>query len=398
MNKSDDRFVNLFVKIISALFLAALCGYGLAQTRQVSTISLPSPATWLTHDAKTVFALLESGEVWVVGAGQSKKIASNWSSDAPIVFAHGRLHGVGQDGELKVLQGNQVSSSQKAALSGVSRLLPLPFGVIAIAQNGDLLRLENNSTAWTITARAKVAALPDARLTYADLDGDGESEVVALLEPSATRYRHGVLGDALEPTALAVFERHSLETLWRLDLPAPLVFEDIEARPLRLAGRDRLALALANPTGGAALALVSLEKKRLGYVQGTDFRQPNRWLNPLVGSGELYAVHTPHIGGRLHRYGIETNRLVPTMLTDGVSSHAIGSRNLEPALVLKAGKLALPSQDQQNLVFLDCQKTSCQTRATHKLLARYNSNMLLLENHVVIADAAKKLHWIPHPF
>jgi hypothetical protein len=386
------------MKTVWMLLLMALLGWGLAQSRQASVITLPSPAKWLTNDAKTVYALLETGEVHSVQAGQNKSVANNWSSDAPIVFAHGRLHGIGQDGELRVLNRGRVSSSQNAALSTISRVLPLPFGVIAVAKNGDLLRLEDNGTAWIITARAKVGALPDARLTYADVDGDGEGEVVALLEPSATRYRHGVLGDVLEATAIAVFERHSLDTLWRLNLPAPLVFEDIEARPVRLVGRDRLVLALANPEGGAALALVGLDNARLGWLQGADFRQANRWLNPLVGNGELYAVHTPHIGGRLHRYTLEANRLAATMLAEGVSSHAIGSRNLEPGVVLHTGKLALPSQDHQNIVQLLCQKASCQIVQQNKLSARYNSNMLFLENQLIIADAAKKLHWIPAAF
>jgi hypothetical protein len=385
------------VKTAWIFFLLGLVGLSLAQT-PTTAITLPSPATWLTHDAKAIYALLETGEVWSIQAGQAKRLASHWSSDAPIVFAHGRLHGIGQDGKLRVINQGQISSSNNASLSTLSRVLPLPFGVIAVAKNGDLLRFEDTASTWTITARAKVGVLPDARLTYADLDGDGEGEVVALLEPSGTRYRHGVLGDALEPTALVVFERHNLETLWRLDLPAPLVFEDLEARPLRVTERDRLALVLANPEGGAALALVGLENKRLVYSQGADFGQPNRWLNPLVGKGELYAVHTPHIGGRLHRYSIETNRLVATMIADGVSSHAIGSRNLEPALVLQAGKLALPSQDHQTIVGLLCQKTICQIRQQYKLAARFNSNMLYLDKQLVIGDAAKKLHWIPIAF
>jgi hypothetical protein len=88
-----------------------LLGISLAQPKATSVL-LPSAAKWLTHDGNTVYALLETGEVWVVQSGQAKRLASDWSSDAPIVFAFGRLHGIGQDHELRVVSRGQTSSSQ----------------------------------------------------------------------------------------------------------------------------------------------------------------------------------------------------------------------------------------------------------------------------------------------
>jgi hypothetical protein len=273
-------------------------------------------------------------------------------------------------------------------------LLALPAGVIAVTESGDLVRLEARAARWDITARARVNALQDGRVTLADLEGDGDAEVVALLQPNAERYRHGVLGDTLEPTAVAVFERHSLEELWRFSVPEPFVFEDLMARPVRLGNRDRLVVVRAGPNGGAALGLLSLTGGGLQLTTSPDFRQPNRWLNPVVASDRLYAVVTPHIGGVLTRYAIQNNTLTPESLHPGVSNHAIGSRNLEPGLVTRNGNLILPSQDHQDILQLECAKT-CAVKTKTRLGGRYSSNLIRFDDRtVVIGDESKRLHFI----
>ncbi len=235
--------------------------------------------------------------------------------------------------------------------------------------------------------------MQDGFISFADLEGDGDAEVVMLVKPNGSRYQHGVLGDKLEPTAIVVFERHSLEERWRLDLAAPFVFEDLMARPVNINGKDKLAVVRSSPTGGAALALVSLNNGKLELVSGPDFGQANRWLNPLVGSGEVYAIGTPHIGGVLSRYALQTNSLLPNKLFSGVSSHSIGSRNLASGLVVRSGQLVLPTQDHRSMVQLECQK-ACMVRSQTPLKAAYSSNAVLMEKAFVIANQAKQLHFV----
>ena len=380
--------------LIGCIIVLSSLAVGLAGSSSSRSVVLPAVANWLINDGNKVFALLENGDVISSSGSSLTKISSGWSSDAPISFAHGRLHGISSTGELRVLENGKTASSVSAKLSKNSGLLALPAGVIAITESGDLVRLESQGSSWEITARAKVDALGDGRVALADLEGNGDGAVVALLKPSATRYKHGVLGDTLEPTAVAVFERHSLTELWRLELPAPFVFEDIQPRAVKIAGKDKLVLVRSSPTGGAALSMIGLEKNKLELVASPDFGQANRWLNPLVGAGEIYSVLTPHIGGMLTRYALQNGKLEQIKLALGVSSHSIGSRNLETGLVLKAGRIVLPTQDHTSLLQLECGEKSCKIRAQNEFKMAYSSNLILAGDALVMADDARNLNFI----
>ncbi|WP_234413830.1 hypothetical protein [Ideonella sp. A 288] len=111
-------------------------------------------------------------------------------------------------------------------------------------------------------------------------------------------------------------ERHGLDALRELNLPAPHVFEDIAPRPVVLPG--------AQPGRGL-----------LTVRSGPD-------------GGQLAAVHTPHIGGVLHVYRPEGERLTRQRLYADVSTHRIGMREVDLAAWVQ-GLLILPSQDGRRL-------------------------------------------------
>jgi hypothetical protein len=378
--------VAVFALVIAAFSNAAQSG---------KPIKLNAQARWLTTDGARVFALLESGEVIRVDGSSITGIAKAWSKDAPIKFVHGRLHGISAQGELLVLEGNRVRSSIGAKLSLDSGLLPLPAGVIAVAANGDLLRLESSGESWKIVERAKLNALHDARLSLVDLEGTGNGEVAALVNPSSDRYQHGVLGDAIEATSIVILERHSLEVIHRYDLPAPYVFEDITARPVKIGARDQLALVRSSQNGGAALALLGLNAGKLELNAGPDFGQSNRWLNPLVGFGEVYGIHTPHIGGILNRYTPAKGSLSASRQLKGLSSHSINSRNLESALVIAPGQLIVPNQSHNALQHISC-SGRCEIKSGYELGAAYSSNLIAAGEMLVIGSENRQLHfWNP---
>jgi len=219
-----------------------------------------------------------------------------------------------------------------------------------------LARFESDSTGrWREVARSQDAVLPDARPLLVDLEGRGDGGHIAVLAgPDATRYDHGVLGDGIEATRVLWLERHGLEMMRAISLPSPHVLEDIAPRPVALPGaleRFGLLTVRSGPDGGQ-LALVTADPQapqglRLAAL-GDMVGGFHRWLAPTTDGRFMVAVHTPHIGGVLHVYQQDGLRLTRLRLLNDVSTHRIGSRELDLSVWL-GGLLILPSQDGRRL-------------------------------------------------
>jgi hypothetical protein len=248
-------------------------------------------------------------------------------------------------------------------------LLVLPLAVIGVVAGGAsdvappgprLARFETDgSLGWREVARSVDVVLPDARPLQVDLDGRGDGgHVVVLAGPDASRYAHGVLGDAIEATRVLWLERHGLHVLRALDLPPPHVFEDIAPRPVRLPGAPATAGLLSVRSGpeGGQLALVSIDPARPQGLRLTALGDTvggfHRWLAPSTNGRHLTAVHTPHIGGVLHVYRVEGQRLSRRRLATDVSTHRIGTREIDLSAWV-GERLVLPSQDGRRLRVFD---------------------------------------------
>ena len=248
-------------------------------------------------------------------------------------------------------------------------LLILPLAVLAVvtasAQPADplghrLARFEPDAEGhWREVARSKNTVLPDARPVQVDLDGLGDGGHIAVLAgPDGSRYDHGVLGDAIEATRMLWLERHGLDPLRELSLPAPHVFEDIAPRPVLLPGAQpgRGLLTVRSGPDGGQLALVTADPARPQGLRlaalGDTVGGYHRWLAPTTDGRHLAAVHTPHIGGVLHVYQPDGERLTRRRLHADVSTHRIGTREIDLAAWLQ-GLLILPSQDGRQLRLLN---------------------------------------------
>lgn len=189
-----------------------------------------------------------------------------------------------------------------------------------------------------IAKRAPDGALPDGVVAVGD---DGR---LAWLDQPTDRYRHGVLGDAIEAGGLTV--QHPSGKRATLTLAPDAVFEDRYPRFADMDGDgvDEILVVKAYAASGGALALISVgddDSLPTIVAEGPAIGTANRWLNPVGvgdvdGDGRMEAlvVVTPHIGGTLTAYEWQGDKLVIDHEIYGFSNHAIGSRELALSAVV----------------------------------------------------------------
>ena len=193
----------------------------------------------------------------------------------------------------------------------------------------------------------------------------GERNIVAAwLAGPTPRYGHGVLGDRIEASRLVV-ELRSGRTLGH-ELPASRVFEDLLPRLVDLDadGDDEVLIVETDSALGASLTVYAVVNDHLVRKSMTPFLgQAFRWLNPLGvgdfdgdGRADIALVATPHIGGRLRLYRYTAPILTRFAETGGVSTHAMGSRELGLGRVVRNAdrdRLLLPNQSRESLLLLE---------------------------------------------
>jgi hypothetical protein len=311
------------------------------------------------------------GSLWALSStGQAaRRLASELDPASRIATGHGRIAARTAGGSLWVWEDGRASTLASARLAVHAGLLVLPLAVVAVVNEGSedgvaarhrVARFEPaHGSNWHEVARSQEAVLPDARSVQVDLDGRGDGGHIAVLAgPDDRRYAHGVLGDGIEATRVLWLERHGLQVLRSLSLPQPHVFEDIEPRLVHMPdarGAAGLLTVRSGPEGGQ-LALVTADPAhprglRLAAL-GDTVGGFHRWLAPTTQGTHLMAVHTPHIGGVLHVYRLDGQRLSRRRLMADVSTHAIGSRETDLAAWVR-DRLVLPSQDGRMLRLLD---------------------------------------------
>jgi hypothetical protein len=329
----------------------------------LQALRAPEPVVQVAAGGPTgVLAVGASGTLFALPlhGGSATRLAEAIDPGTPLAVGHGRIAARRQDGALWVLQAGAAGVSDAKALAPAAGLLVLPLAVIGVQADGArhrVVRLEpSGAAAWAPVARSVVDVLPDARPLQADVDGSGDGgHVVVLAGPDAERYRHGVLGDAVEATRLCVLERHGLELMRQLVLPPPHVLEDIAPRRVPLGSRDALLTVRAGPQG-AQLVLVDADPAAPASLRiaasGAPIGTANRWLSPTTDGRRWMAVHTPHLGGVLHEYRRDGAVLRATHVADGLSNHALGSRRLD-LCAWQGPWLLVPDQARQRLLLLD---------------------------------------------
>jgi hypothetical protein len=318
----------------------------------------PEPFTRLhVDDAQALIGIARSGSVWRLSGSGWRRVGSTADADAPPASGVGLTVGRASNGGIWTLDGDRFETSGPLQLALHAGMQVLPDGIVAVAQESGgrqvAVRLERDArSSWREVARGSDPVLPDAVPVQFDPDGtasDSDGHIAVLGAPDSQRYLHGVLGDAIEATAMLYIDRLSLETIARIDLPMPHVFEDIAPRTIAWRGRRALLTIRAGPSGGqlAVVERAAPHAPRLSIVAlGEPIGTRHRWLSPITDGERIYAVHTPHIGGILHRYADDGDALRGEVLARGVTNHALGSRRLDESALFER-QLVLPTQDRR---------------------------------------------------
>ena len=311
-----------------------------------------------------LLAIGASGALWALSlAGAApQKLAAGLDPESPLASGHGRIAARHADGGLWLWERGQAQRGRDVVLAPQAGLLILPLAVVGVAVESQasaqrLVRMEpEGGRGWSVVARSTDAVLPDARPLQADLDARGDGgHLVVLAGPDGGRYDHGALGDGIEATRLLWLERHRLQVMRELSLPTPHVFEDIAPRAVALAKGIGLLTVRSGPMG-SQLALVTADPTQANRLQvaalGDALGTRHRWLAPTTDGLRLLAVHTPHIGGVLHEYRLAGDRLASRIVARDLSTHRLGSRELDLAVWL-GPRLVVPSQNGMRLRVLD---------------------------------------------
>lgn len=206
-------------------------------------------------------------------------------------------------------------------------------GVFRVALHGGRIRLDSAPP----PDERRPGMLPDGEVTR------GSSRVArAWLIGPTQRYRHGILGDAIEASGLSV-ERDD-GGVFELRLDERSVFEDRRVRIADLDGDriEELLVVRSYLDRGAALSLIALGPDELEpRAETPPIGRPHRWLNPVGaadfdgdGVTEVAYVETPHIGGILVLYEYRADALALEHRIPGFSNHAIGCRTQDLAALV----------------------------------------------------------------
>lgn len=288
----------------------------------------PAWAVGYAKESAVWHVVLRNGDLQVIearadGTAQTLAYESGWfAGAAPPVVGVSMVEGT------YVLRGDD-------SVSPLTHPLPVnDFEVLYIDRSGNLVLSREEGP----VASLSIGAAADARLVM-----NRVGQVALYANYTDQRYVHGIMGDDLEAATLLVLEVRDSQIglLARVDLPGEQVYEGIAPfwADVDGDGREDLLTTVADSSQGARLRVYLWDGK--GIVQAVDgaaVGAGNRWRHQLsagpfgpAGEIEVVDVLTPHIGGILQFSRLVDGAMVLHGQYADVTSHRLGSRNLDQA-------------------------------------------------------------------
>ncbi len=181
----------------------------------------------------------------------------------------------------------------------------------------------------------QVRALPDARAVR------GPGGRIAVLSDPTDRYAHSVLGDDLEAGSITVLEpgEEGAEAAGRIFAESGGVFELVSPLWFEGPNGEELLAITESVTGRGSRVAVYAPGGGL-VTSGPFIGEAQKWRHLLAagpfgpgGEVEIAAIRTPHVGGVVEFYGVDTSagELKVAATRPGYNSHRIYNRNLDTA-------------------------------------------------------------------
>ena len=364
-------------------------------------VSLP-PRRLAAVDASGTLWILEVRPVEVQVVARYGEIASPDGPPAVASLGEGRkgIVLVAPDGRLLVWsEGVLRAFDVGSTLSHLTFPVPVnPDGkswddLLAVAPDGALLLIGGLPSVPRVVSRVDVHALSDSRITVGSLDGSAGIQAV-LLSEGTDRYRHGVLGNKVEASTVTMINvaSNALAIRSRYVLRPPAVVEDLICIVAPIGEGRRPALVMVKSVtrqGSSVLALGWRETALESLAEGPAFGLGNRWVHvigaaDLTGDGipVLVAVNTPHTAGVLVAYERRAGSLVPLAKALGYSSHVLGSRNQDQAVIADLSgngrvEVILPRQNRDVLAAVELSNGRWEERWALQLSGPVQSNILV---------------------
>ena len=202
----------------------------------------------------------------------------------------------------------------------------------------------------------------------------------AWLENETQRYGHFVLGGRWEAATLAVQTAGGRTLRHALPADAVFEDREARIADLDGDGRSEIIAVISRQSVGSSLGLFGVRDGALQLLAETPPNgQPNRWLNPsgigyFTGAPhrEIAIVRMPHLVGRLEIWGFDGQGLTRRFQRDGFSTHRLGSRHQRLFAVVRsrhapADLLILPSRDRTVLHAIDASDPQNPEKKTWRL-------------------------------